>query len=261
MSKRKPVKAAPDPLTTDDPSDAAPPDPRAEVPVPVARLERLRHRLENAAYDFPGVDAVVVFRPDLRRDEAERQARNFRSHPHEAARYAGQLVEWIPPSNKRINELGGQMYWDHIDIDNMDPGLCRAPAFREFWRCTLFGPPGRDVDNTALRLFNMLARDAARDILGGKGRGDTPRSGWLIHLADQDEPLGPGSQRRWLHWPRLGGVHCSPTWVPFCGVNPEPCWWAARLFNVFQLSGAAIAQAIDLAARAPAPAAPAPSPQ
>ena len=39
------------------------------------RLEELRNRFDSDSFDHPSVDGVVVYRPDLRRKEAERQAR------------------------------------------------------------------------------------------------------------------------------------------------------------------------------------------
>src|SRR5262249_48687021 len=122
----------------------------------------------------------------------------------------------------------------------------------------LFGPPARDVENSALHLFNMLAADAARLILPrSKAEGKSLLSRWLIHLADRLEPIVPDARRRYLGWPRRGGRLLSPMWVPVTPLNPPTCWWAVRLPNVFQLSRVAIEQAIDLAGPEPTSAAPA----
>jgi hypothetical protein len=246
----------------------------AQAPDP-ARLDELRRRFEKAAYDFPSVEAVVVYQPDLRSEETERQARESLARmahseavdpdlqsaeglaestkcAYEAARYAVELDEWIPPFNKPIDQLGGQLYWAHGVGEHVEDGAGR-PAYRIIWRCTLFGPPAGIVDNPALHLFSALAHDAARLILRGNGKGNNPRSGWLIHLADRDEALRPDSRRRYLAWPTRSGVWMPPMWVPVSAANPKTSWWAARLPSVFQLSRDAVEQAIDQAARAPAP--------
>jgi hypothetical protein len=160
---------------------------------------------------------------------------------------------WIPPSDRRIEQLGGQTYWTRVISAHECPDFCSPPTSGDVWQCTLFGPLARDVKNTALRLFNMLAADAARLILPrSEAQGKALLSRWLIHLADRPEPIVPDSRWRYLEWPRLGGRLSSPIWVPVTPANPPTCWWAARLPNVFLLSRDAVGQAIDLVASAPA---------
>lgn len=210
-----------------------------------SRLEELRRRFADAAYNHPGLDALVVFRPDFRRLEAEQQARNFISHPHEAARCAAEINALIPPSDEILNMLGRQERWSHVVTNHLEKGPCGGPVLQELWECTVFGTSVRDIDDTALPLFNSLAPDAARLILCGNGQGKTSsRSGWLIHLADRVEPLCPGSGRRRLDWPMVDWSSSSLVWIPFRSTNPAPDWWAARLFNVFDVSRVAVEQAI-----------------
>ncbi|MCI0460798.1 MAG: hypothetical protein L0Z62_27940 [Gemmataceae bacterium] len=245
-----------------------------------ARLEELRRRFDHAACDHPNVDAVVVWRPDLRREETERQAHNLHAKPADPAsdNYAAELTEqmrgayaamrcaleweeWIPPSSGSIEQLGGQRYWSRVIRADEYPELCDLPADSKLWQCTLFGPPARDLENAALRLFSVVATDAARLILPpSKAEGTALLSRWLIHLADRPEPIVPDARRRYLTWPG-GGCLSSPMWIPVTPLNPRTCWWAVRLPNVFQVSRIAIEQAIDLAARpgirlAPSPPAP-----
>jgi hypothetical protein len=147
---------------------------------------------------------------------------------------------WVPPDVNSIEQLGGQVYWVRVIRANEHPELC-DPGGDELWRCTLFGPPTGFIQNIALRQFSMLAEDAARIILPrSEAKGKALLSRWLIYLADRDQPLQPGSQRRVLHWPGLGSVFCSPIWVPLTPRNPPASWWAVRLTNVFRCSRDAI---------------------
>jgi hypothetical protein len=92
--------------------------------------------------------------------------------------------------------------------------------------------PAHDVENTARRLFNVLAEEAARLILpSGKAKGKSLLSRWLIHLAEQ-----PGSRRLYLGWPRPASTFSLPHWGPVTPLNPPTNWWAIRLSNVFLLS-------------------------
>ncbi len=240
-----------------------------------ARLEELRRRFDETAYTFPRVDAVVVFRPDLRREEAERQGRDSHFRPadpssdnfaaehaaqtrstYAAIRAATEWNAWIPPSDRTIGQLGDQTYWERLLRADECPDFRGPPARIELWRCILFGPPVDGAENTALRLFNMLAADAARLGLSprsAKGKGLLSR--WLIHLAARREPIEPDSRRRFLHWSTLGGKRLAPMWIPVTSLNPSSCWWAVRLTNVFQRSRTAIEQAIDLAGLAESPSA------
>src|SRR6185437_14142046 len=102
----------------------------------------------------------------------------------------------------------------------------------------------REIENTALRLFNVLGEDAARLILPRSDAvGKALLSRWLIHLADRCEPLVPGSRRQYLAWPTVGGQRLSPSWYPVTPQNPPTRWWAVRLHNVFYHSRLAIEQA------------------
>jgi hypothetical protein len=91
-------------------------------------LDELYRRFDQAACDHPNVDAVVVYRPDLRSQEAERWAQGLYFNPAETAsdNFAGDVSIqtrfhyaatrrsmnwdlWIPPSEKSIEQLGGQI--------------------------------------------------------------------------------------------------------------------------------------------------------
>jgi hypothetical protein len=233
-----------------------------------ARLDKLRRRFNEAAYNFPTVDAVVVYRPDPHREEAERQARSLYVKPanpasehfaeewaeqtrgtHEAMRRALNWEHWVPPTTSTIGELGGQAYWRRIIRDHEEPEFCGPPAGSELWECTLFGLVARDLENVAHRRFNLLAADAARLILPrSKAKGTALLSRWLIYLADRDEPIVPDARRRYTTDAR---PLRKPMWVPVTPLNRPTRWWAVRLPNVFQLSRIAVEQALALAAAEP----------
>jgi hypothetical protein len=241
----------------------------SDVPAPDrARLERLRDDFHAAARDHSCVDAVVEYESDLRsrdtrrqvcenrlrqRDYAEpvgfqapvrRTAAELTEHP-ECTRddwgTARILDEWIPPEFKGLDQLGLTGYQAYHVLSSKDDGP-GYPAGREGWKCLLFGRPSGGVGETAARVFENLASEAARLILRGSGKGKCPVSGWLIHLADRGEPLDSRSRKRFLNLVTLG----EPSWST---VNPrEPwCWWAARLFNVFRYSRDAVQRDIDAA--------------
>jgi hypothetical protein len=236
----------------------------------LARLEELRTRFEKAAYDFPSLDAVVVYRPDLRREEAERQARNRHLRPIDPTSEscgveqvaqtrdpfaAGRCdmewgEEWIPPFRSSIGQRRCQQYWSRVFRareyhELCCPEFCGPPILGDLWQCTLFGPPALDFQNTALPLFSLLAADAARLILPqSKAEGKALLSHWLIYLADRPTPIVPDSRRRYLSWSSLGEHPMPPMWVPDTPANGQTLWWAARLPNVFRLSRDSVEQAM-----------------
>jgi hypothetical protein len=232
----------------------------------LSRLGELRDRFDRAACNHPNVDAVVVYRPDLRREEVEREGRSLLIEPSDAeieisaaerieqrkrahaARLLALATEyWIPPSDKSIEQLGGQEYWCREIRASEYPEICGLPANSLIWHCSVFGPRARDIEDTARRLFNMLAEDAASLILPkSKAVGKALLSRWLIHLVDQPDPIG--RRRQFLHWSTFGG-RLSPMWVPVTPQNPPTCWWAARLYNVFQISRDVIDHQLDLGTR------------
>jgi hypothetical protein len=232
------------------------------------QLEKLCQKFEEAAYSHPTLDAVVVYRPDLRLQETERQARNWyfkeadTTSENSAVEFAKQTrseyevmrstrvwEDWIPPTDKNIMQLGAEEYWTRIIRSNEYPEFGGPPARCDLWKCTLFGPAVRNIENVALRLFNVLAGDAARLIFPNiKAKGTPLLSRWLVYLADRPDPIGPDSTRKYLSWPESKLLY--PTWGPVTPQNAPTSWWAVRLPNVFELSREAIA---DLANRAPAP--------
>src|SRR5262249_30082623 len=161
----------------------------AQSPEP-ARLEALLQRFENAAYEFPCVDAAVVYRPDLRRDEAQRlfadpyyrpielmdpgpesDVEQLAASPritHDAVRFALELDGWIPAWDKSVEQLGLRVYWTRRIVEFVNRGA-DAPVNRELWQCTLFGPSSPEAEHTTIRLFNMLCSDAANLVLCGNG--------------------------------------------------------------------------------------------
>ncbi len=239
----------------------------------LARLEEYRGLFQKSAIEFPNLNAIVVFRPDLRRKEAEREAQKFHAKPPDSApeildsvlpeqtgdpyaamRSAVVWESWVPESTGNIEQLGYQSYWTRVLGAGEFPEFCGPPTGGDAWLCTLFGPPIRDVDNPALARFYMLAADAAHLILPrSKAEGKALLSHWLIHLANRPEPIVPDSRRRYLAWRPLGGVQMPPMWVPVTPQNSPSDWWAARLSNVLWLSRAAVEEALDVAAGAPAP--------
>jgi hypothetical protein len=240
----------------------------------LAQFKELRVRFNQSAFDFPNIDAVVVSRPDLRREDTERQARQFHaksaaddlqteplgqtSDRHEAMRSAVTWEKWLPPFCRSIEQLGYQTYWTRVLRAGEYPEFCSPVADGDAWLCSLLGPPIRDVDNAAVARFSMLAADAARLILPpSKAEGKALVSQWLIHLANRIDPIVPDSQRRYLRWAMLGGVRMQPMWIPATPANGATTWWAVRLPNVFLLSRVAVEQAIELTATR-SPGAPAP---
>jgi hypothetical protein len=238
-------------------------------------FEELHKRFHVAACEHPSIDAVVVFRPDLREEETERQAKallvqladplsaNYsqqRSNECKGIHAAIGLTQlwdkWIPPLYNNIEQIGGIKYWSRVLKAEEDPELGSVPALAHVWQCTLFGPPAGDLENIGLRLFDLLGEDAARLILpqtNAVGTGLLSR--WLIHLADRPEPIIPDSRRQYLSLPTPEDFQkglVTPMWVPVTPQNRLSNWWAVRLPNVFHLSGVAIEQAIDLAAPAQA---------
>ena len=263
---RRPASSAP--ISTD--ADVFPPTPPGDVPGIVARLERLYRKFDRAAFGHPGIDAEVVFRPDLRRDEAELHARdllnvraadpasvNFAAEQSEqmratyaAARCVAEWDPWVPPSEESIEQVGCEKYWVRVIAANEFPEFPGPGECSQLWRCTLFGPRARKGENAAVRRFNMLAMDSARLIYPNcQATGKALISLWLIRLADRLEPIVPDSRKQFLEWSTIGR---TPMWVPVTPMNRPTCWWAVRLPNVFQLSRAAIQFAIESAPRAPA---------
>jgi hypothetical protein len=235
-----------------------------------ARLEQLYGRFEDAAYRFPLVDAVVVHLPDLRFEETARQARMGLDRVEESKRlepsvqftpesgesekwaiepgsFAMKVGNWIPPYHKSIEELGCQVYGNNVIHESVTSELGRRVS-RELWRCTLFGPPAADSENTGLRLFNLLATDAVPLILRGADGCSAPRAHWLVHLANRDEPLEPISRRRHLdlsQWPES-----PPCWRGVTLREAPTLWWAVRLNNVFHHSRDAVAKVMNSMVRA-----------
>jgi hypothetical protein len=224
-----------------------------QTPV-LTRLRKHSDRFREAAYQLLDVDAVVIHRPDLRRAEtereaqrlfsdlrradAERQGQRFFPHPHDGIYAAANSEMWIPPGQVLVEDSSGGVYWKYSIRQTTDD------ACQEVWWFALFGPWARNADSVN-RLFDQLAMDADELILKGNGQGNSPRSCWLIHLTDRDVPLLPRTQRMWLRWPKQEVMSQTPMWVPFTGVwNPQPCWWAVLLPNIFQLSHIAVEQAI-----------------
>jgi hypothetical protein len=245
-------------------SDAPAPDP--------ARLKELHRRFETAALDHPDVEAVVVYRPDLRREEAERQSLALFVTPadpasnnyhlerlaevkgtYEAMRFALACREWIPPTGDSIEQLGFQGYGGYLlRIGASEcPVLGGLPPDSERWECGLFGPPAPAAGNSVFCLFNALAQHAVNLVVpSGTAAGHFPLTRWLIHLVNEAELLGAGRRlRQYLSWP---GPQAFPQWVPVTPMNTahRPAnWWAARLPGVFHLSALALGQAINAVER------------
>jgi hypothetical protein len=146
-----------------------------------ARLETLRDRFDTAANEYPHLEAVVVFAPDVGCEDVIRQFVDASCGPDadtyerarmrvEAKRVAARLQfeRWVPPWNKTVQQLGGHVYWSH-QIEH----LPAEGPLRVIWRCTLFGPPTGARTPTALRLFQVLAPvGGSHDRLGRQtGRG------------------------------------------------------------------------------------------
>jgi len=164
-------------------------------------------------------------------------------HPDMATAVA--MDEWVPRTHKTVSELGLEVYRDY-HVLHYATGDSGSDTSRTLWRCAVFGPPTGPAGDEALRLFEVVASEAARLILGGKGKGKCLPSGWLIRMAELEEPIHPRSGKFFLTWERPGG----PWW---CAVDPiEPgSWWAVRFDNVFQYSKDVIQKHLDLIGGAP----------
>ncbi|MCI0701614.1 MAG: hypothetical protein L0241_11080 [Planctomycetia bacterium] len=215
-----------------------------------ARLEALRDKFDNAAEDFPGVDAVVVWRPEVRIADAERTVLDFRhtilegrgrSDHQKMVRF---LTGLIPPPDenfprsRQTRRVNGE---DHIDIIRDQCRLCFQHTIFDHARLDQNAPNGmrdegwsfvlfnRDpvTEQTPWRRFDSLARDAAQLVLNGCGRGDSLLSSWLINLADRCEPLDSTAERAVLlsrgcgqggfgyiysEWRRLADPDPGPRW-------------------------------------------------
>lgn len=225
-----------------------------------SRLQRLFTQLEEAAFRFPGMDAVVIHRPDLRRDDTVRQVREGMErvdasfHPErgpgdrglEARAFAQKADDWIPPELKTIEQAGGRGLWRSEVLESVasEPG---RPSYLIRWRCEVFLANTTISNLEASRLFDLLATDAANLILPEHRRLNNPAAGWLVYLGDWEYPADSIHRRRqYLYlgqWPES-----PPRWN---WLNPrvesQP-WWAVRIGNVFRHSRDAVAKAIDLTA-------------
>lgn len=118
-----------------------------------ARLEELRLRFDQVALAHSSLNAVVVFRPDLFREEAERQAQDRYGKaaepgwdsntqdladesigPYDAARHAADWERWIPPESGSIEQIGGERYWAHVIRAYDWPGSHEVQPDTEIWR-------------------------------------------------------------------------------------------------------------------------------
>lgn len=206
----------------------------------------LLDRLEVAAHRFPAVDALVVSQPDTRDEEIDRQARRlFCPWTTDGVMYAEKWKRRIPSALQSLDRPHVRSDWSYIMREDEGQG-------RGVWEFAVFAPRTAVPDATPFRLFDLLAAEAARVVLGGNGRGDKPHAGWLIHLADRDDPLTPSARRKhlgWIEaagevWRRPDGTPADPIWRPVYPHYAQPPWWAAVLPNVFEHSRLAIEQAV-----------------
>jgi hypothetical protein len=196
-----------------------------QIPI-ISSLVELCRRFDLAAAKYPCVDAVVVYRPDIRSSAAESQARKLFVKPanpdsehyaielaeqnggtHRARGCAMQWVRWIPPSDGSIEQLGGQTYWARILSTDEFPSPDVSPEQNDMWHCSLFGPRPDEVSNPANRMFTMYATDAVRLLLPPvQLKGKALLSYWLIHLADREEPILPGLGKSFLAWSSINCI-------------------------------------------------------
>jgi hypothetical protein len=215
----------------------------------IARLEELCRRFEDAAFDFPGVGAAVVSRPDIWSAEAEH------AYFEGSRRWAKCTEERCREISKRHAHEDGERVipggdWLHRTVQHIlsyTASDASLPPLERWW-FALFGPPGPPFlpAQAFVSLFEALCADAARAV-GQAGRGDRPISSWLIHLADREARLRPASRKQCVVWEQLDpNSPCRARWVPLPAANP-PGWWAVRLDNVCDLSALAVGQVIEAA--------------
>lgn len=218
---------------------------------PVAKFNSLRDKFDRAAEEFPGLDAVIIWRPELRACDAERTVLDFRHtileggglSDHVAMLHS--LTGLIPPPDENLptgnqtRQAGSgddhldairtqrRLYWHHSISENGRPDPLAPNGIRcEGWRFVVLG---RDPvkEQAPWRRFDSLARDAAQLILNGAGRGDSLISGWLIALADRPEPLDTTSERAVLLSRAVGAVgsgHIHAEWRRWADPDPGRHW-------------------------------------
>jgi hypothetical protein len=215
----------------------------------LARLEALRGRFEDVALKHPGVNALVVYQPDIRREDTQRQVQealerraesNYAGAGErlwEAARFAHRSAEWVPPFAQSVEELGCQTYWTGriFESSDIDRGVGLG---RTTWECRVYGPPIGHI-NDARSVFSFLAADASKLVLAQAGDDRDLITKWLIHLATQKESevVRP---RRFLDM----SAYPHPSWPHVNPLCPLP-WWTVRLDNVFHHSRDTVLGTID----------------
>lgn len=243
-----------------------------------ARLEDLRRRFESAAFEFPAVEAYLVFRPDLRRDEADRESRLLlvtSANPdsenvsqellaetksiHEAMRLSIACQNWMPSGATTIEGMKLQRYFGHtLDLEGKNTVQRGARSPAERWEWGLFGPKVGDTGSAIYGQFIHLAERAV-ELMALPNNSSVRRSviRWLTHLVDEAEtmyggPPGTGPRVRWfLSWPTRGSG-LDPIWGPVTPGNTvrRPArWWVARLSRVFHVSELVVGRAIESAKR------------
>ncbi len=197
----------------------------------------LADRLVTAADRFPTIDAVVVFRPDLRRAWAAELAKAKPRVDQEAAVHA--LSEMYPTGWPRMEDYKNPTFGcrplkvlRHLAPDH--PGQVNCPIQLydgPEWMIYVSGCPRGD--NTAWRLFETLCEAAATTLPRDRRQGDTPLKSWLIDLAERNP------DHRILDWSRpfADGEPWLPTWRPARGDDP---WWTVRIKNVLDVSAKAL---------------------
>jgi hypothetical protein len=210
---------------------------------PTASLKELQRRFEDAAFDHSEVEAVVVYRPDLRRSEAELHAVENLTQPYHdpyctIEALTSRWLSELPPDGER--EPSGTA--DGAARAVVPVGLCAtesASLVDGHWQLLLIAHTWCDSERA---LLEALAGDAAALALQGKGLDISPLADWLIFLADRDERLHPAARRYCVKW-----SNHQPTWVLASATRNAGGWWAVRLPNLFALSKVAVGQAIEAA--------------
>jgi hypothetical protein len=222
-------------------------------PARLDELRELRRRFADAAFDSPCVDASVIYRPPLTRNEPGDLPLG-RSDPFLRGFFQGggdltPTVRCTAAGPSRDPYSSGDRFWEEPVRDSMasDPHALQSGWWGWFHR-------GGERER---RRLDDLASTASQLVLGGSGRGGNPLLDWLIHLAERPDPVDPALGRGVVVWSQevrfvtpesaSGGIrfHQGPPDPRLLLTHTRaPSWWAVSLDNVFRLSRDVVTQTL-----------------
>ncbi len=201
----------------------------------------LAGRLVRAADEFPNLDALVIYRPDLRDAHAAEQAKN--APDRDPARVVESLSDLTPQGAAPMQLLrsGEVPCWPlkvcpPLAPDDPRQSKCAVQLYDDpKWMIHLYGWSKADGPRTT-RLVQTLCVKAAETLVGSeRAKGDTWLSSWFIYLAERD----PRKQLVELPIHPLFGKSFLPTWRQATAGDP---WWLVFIKNVLDVSAKAVQQ-------------------